>query len=84
MDLTETYNALALSKPKRRKVNRVIKRAKRKGASYKNLQKVGNYLPGFLFSVYHHVNTPDNPADKKYSYNEVVSMLEDYQKFLNR
>lgn len=84
MDLTEIYNALALSKPKRRKVNRVIKKAKRKDISYKRLRNIGKYLPGFLFSVYHHVKTPDNPEDKKYSYDEVVSMLKSYQEFINR
>ena len=84
MDLTEIYNALALSKPKRRKINRVIKRAKRKDISYKRLRNIGKYLPGFMYCIYHHKDTPENPEDKKYSYNEVVSMLEDYQNFLNR
>ena len=84
MDLTEIYNALALSKPKRRKINRVIKRAKRKDISYKRLRNIGKYLPGFMYCIYHHKDTPENPEDKKYSYNEVVGMLEDYQNFLNR
>lgn len=84
MDLIETYNALALSKPKRRKINRVIKRAKRKDISYKRLRNIGKYLPGFMYCIYHHKDTPENPEDKKYSYNEVVGMLGDYQNFLNR
>ena len=84
MDLTETYNALALSKPKRRKVNRTIKKAKRKDISYKRLRNIGKYLPGFMYCIYHHKDTPENPEDKKYFYDEVISMLRDYQNFLNR
>ena len=84
MDLTETYNALALSKPKRRKVNSVIKKAKRKDISYKRLQNIGKYLPGFMYCIYHHKDTPENPEDKKYSYDEVISMLKCFQEFINR
>ncbi len=78
MELTAIYNALTLSKKERRRINKVISKSKKKDLTFDEIRKVGEYLPGFLFTAYHFKGTPDSAEHEKYSHDTLMDMIYKY------